>query len=199
MELNSCNDFFQDRLDDYISNKKIVYLDILGFDEIPYDWILVEESEDEKIKKEEKILNEKDKNIIQEINGGNKEFNEGDWLIGWRGEYFVYRKLIKKFGIDNVYWHNKDAKSSSDDKKGIDIEVKNNLGITVHNIEVKTTKKSTAKGMNNKENVTFYMSINQYKAAQTYGKDTHLIFVTGIDENPELLYMNFDNNWLGKS
>ena len=59
--------------------------------------------------------------------------------------------------------------------------------------------KATVKSTNNSldKDVKFIMSSNQYRNAQKYGDDTHLIFVTGVEEDkPEFLYMNFDNSWL---
>lgn len=103
--------------------------------------------------------------------------------------------MKKGFIIDNVIWYNKESESIDDDKGGLDIEIRNKEGEITHKIEVKTTTKSSK----NNENITlaFYMSSEQYKAAQSWGRDTHLIFVTGIeDDKPEFLYMNFDNKWL---
>jgi len=84
---------------------------------------------------------------------------------------------------------NKNGESHKIDFEILD-ESKNNV---IHKIEVKTT----IKDINSDDEIRFIMSSKQYKNAQKYGKDTHLIFVTGVNsENPEFLYMNFDNNWL---
>jgi hypothetical protein len=57
--------------------------------------------------------------------------------------------------------------------------------------------KATIKEVNSNKNVAFYMSSEQYKYAQRYDSNTHLIFVTGVeDDKPEFLYMNFNNSWL---
>jgi hypothetical protein len=91
-----------------------------------------------------------------------------------------------------VTWHNEHSNSYLDDKGGIDFEVidKNNKKL---NIEVKTTTGS----IYTDSKIQFTLSSRQFEAARSWGRDTHLIFVSGIDDNkPELLYMNFDNNWL---
>jgi len=69
------------------------------------------------------------------------------------------------------------------------------LDAITHKIEVKATVNKIDDA--SKESVEFYMSKTQYSKAQKYGRDTHLIFVTGVEsDNPQFLYMNFDNNWL---
>ena len=142
-----------------------------------------------------KKLSKKDTEVKASLQKNDYESEEYKWRIGWRGEKYAYDILVKKYGIDNVIWHNKESESIHDDKGGIDIEICNKERDITHKIEVKTTTKSSKNNDNNK--LAFYMSSEQYKAAQSWSRDTHLIFVTGIeDDKPEFLYMNFDNKWL---
>jgi len=192
--LKSENKEFQKRLKEEISSKNIIYIDVLDLGNVPPSWIEVKENEEEKINDKALELNSKEKSIDMTLEKSSKDDFEYKWMIGWKGEKAAYEQLIKKFGVDNVEWHNINNRNSKDDKGGIDIEVKDNTGKIIHNIEVKATQKSTT----HKDNtVAFYMSSAQYRNAKKYGSDTHLIFVTGIeDDKPEFLYMNFDNSWL---
>ncbi len=191
----SKNKFFRERLSKEIKNRDIVYLDILDLDIIPDDWEEIKENNDELKKEKEKEIVKKDKNIsmhMSQAEEGSKEFN---WYIGWKGEKYVYLLLLEKFKNTDleVVWHNEDSNSIEDDKGSIDIEIKDTKGNTVHNVEVKTTIKSSSQN----QTLAFYMSSEQFDAATSWGRDTHLIFVTGIEDNdPKCLYMNFDNEWL---
>ena len=108
---------------------KLIYIDILGMENIPYDWELVEETTEDEIKK-----------LQNKIKVGSNEDNDKEykWQIGRLGEAFVYEKLKEKFGAENVIWHNKDSNSINEDKGGIDIEIIKR-GRTTHKIEVKST------------------------------------------------------------
>jgi len=101
--------------------------------------------------------------------------------------------LIAKFTKDRVIDNN-----SNGEKKKIDFEILDtDLMTVIHKIEVKSTVNKVDNNL--KESVEFYMSKEQYLNAQEYGKDTHLIFVTGVEShNPKFLYMNFDNSWLNE-
>jgi hypothetical protein len=192
-KLNSKNKFFKDRLKKEINNKYITYIDILNIDEIPKDWIIIEESEEEKIKNKQKSLDKREESMKMKTRKSSQDDFEYKWQIGWKGEKFVYKSLIQKFPIDSVVWHNENSESSKDDRGVIDIEIKNKLGNTIHKIEVKTTVNSSSYD----ETLTFYMSSRQFKHAQQFGNNTHLIFVTGINDlEPKMLVMNFDNDFL---
>jgi hypothetical protein len=192
-QLKSSNKLFQKRLLQEIGEKDIIYLDILNLENIPSNWYEIKENKDEKIDNEKQQLDKQEKYIKSTLKDQDENADEYRWMIGWKGEKYIYEKLIKKFDIDKIVWHNKDAKSIQDDRGGIDIEVKDSNNKTIHNIEIKTTVKSTSK----EESVSFTLSSKQFEAATDWGRDIHLIFVTGIeDDEPKVLYMNFDNNWL---
>ncbi len=191
--IESSNQVFQERLDKEIEQKDLIYLDILDLDNPPIGWEKVVENEEEKrTNKFENLEKQEQEFISASTTKDEKDINQQNWLIGWRGEKYVYKLLIDNFEIDNVTWHNEHSNSYLDDKGGIDFEVidKNNTKL---NIEVKTTKGS----IHTDSKIQFTLSSKQFEAARSWGRDTHLIFVSGIDDNkPELLYMNFDNNWL---
>jgi len=191
--LRSNNKLFQKRLLQEIEEKDIIYLDILNLENIPSDWYEIKENKNEKIDNEKQQLDKQEKDIKATLKEQDENSDEYRWMIGWKGEKYIYEKLIKKFDIDKVIWHNKNATSIQDDRGGIDIEVKDSNNNTIHNIEIKTTIKSTSKD----KSVSFTLSSKQFEAATDWGRDTHLVFVTGIeDDEPSVLYMNFDNNWL---
>jgi hypothetical protein len=191
--LRSSNKLFQKRLSQEIEEKDIIYLNILNLENIPSDWYEIEENKDEKIDNEKQQLDKQEKNIKATLQDQDENSDGYRWMIGWKGEKYIYEKLTKKFDIDKIVWHNKNAKSIQDDRGGIDIEIKDSNNKTIHNIEIKTTIKSTSKD----KSVSFTLSSKQFEAATDWGRDTHLIFVTGIeDDEPKVLYMNFDNNWL---
>jgi hypothetical protein len=196
-KLKSKNKSFKKRLIKEIEENQIVYLDILDTDNIPRSWSELKENKEEKIEKKKEELAQKDKEITARSESQDSNPNTYKWMIGWKGERYVFELLLSKYiGTDyTVVWHNENAKSIKDDKGGIDIEVHDHLGKTVHNIEVKTTIKSSKKD----DKLAFYMSSEQFEAATSWGRNTHLIFVTGIEDGePKLLYMNFDNNWLSE-
>ena len=191
--LKSKNKLFQKRLSNEIKEKDIIYLDILNLDNILNSWQEIKENKNEKIDHEKQQLDEQEKDIEATFKDQDKDSDEYRWKIGWKGEKYIYEKLIEKFSIDKVIWHNKKVISIQDDRGGIDIEIKDNDNKIIHNIEIKTTIKSTS--MDN--SVSFTLSSKQFEAATDWGRDTHLVFVTGIeDDEPKVLYMNFDNNWL---
>lgn len=191
--IESSNQVFQERLDKEIEQKDLIYLDILDLDNPPIGWEKVVENEDEKITEKREILNKQEQEFISaETKKDDKDISQSSWLIGWRGEKYVYSLLIDKFGIDNVTWYNENSTSYHDDKGGIDFKVKDQNS-KILNIEVKTTTGS----IYSDSKIKFTLSSKQFEAARSWGRDTHLIFVSGIGDNkPELLYMNFDNNWL---
>ena len=180
---------------------KLIYIDILGMENIPYDWELVEETIEDRIKEEEKELSNKEKKLKNEIKvtENKSDDNENKWIIGWLGEKFVYEKLKEKFGAENVIWHNKDSNSINEDKGGIDIEIIKR-GRTTHKIEVK----STIDSISSKEVLTFYISGEQYKNFQISNPncENYLILVTNVTgknrENREMLVMKIDNQLLSK-
>lgn len=187
--LNSKNIIFKERLKRGIEDKKVIFIDILNFDTISSRWLLLEENENEK---KEVALDEtkKERDDIRAERIKTSDYNERTAQIGREGELLVKEILINKFGADRVIDNNENGES-----KEIDFEILDEtLTKVIHKIEVKATVKK-ADDLN--KDVAFYMSNNQYKKAQKYGKDTHLIFVTGVEyDNPEFLYMNFDNSWL---
>lgn len=191
--LQNKNKLFQERFVNEIKEKSIIYIDILDLENIPSDWCEIKENKDEKIDNEKQQLQEQEKDIKANLKDQDESSDEYKWMIGWKGEKYIYERLINKFDIDKVIWHNKNAKSIQDDKGGIDIEIKDNDNNTIHNIEIKTTIKSTSRD----KSVSFTLSSKQFEAATDWGRDTHLIFVTGIeDDEPKVLYMNFNNDWL---
>jgi uncharacterized secreted protein with C-terminal beta-propeller domain len=113
------------------------------------------------------------------------DYSDNNAEIGRRGELYVYRVLFNKYGVDNVIWNNKEGESC----KSFDIEL--NVNGKTHFIEVKTTSKSL-----NGEDLQFVMSNKQFREVTSWGRDTHLIFVVGINDEPKLLYFNFNNEWL---
>jgi len=165
---------------------KLIYIDILGMENIPYDWELVEETTEDEIKK-----------LQNKIKVGSNKDNDKEykWQIGRLGEAFVYEKLKEKFGEENVIWHNKHSKSINEDKGGIDIEIIERdryVNRTTHKIEVK----STIDSINSKETLAFYMSGEQYKNFQISNSscENYLILVTNVTgEKPEMLVMKIDN------
>lgn len=191
--IKSSNQAFQERIEKEIEQKSLIYLDALDLDESDIRWKKVTENEDEKVTSKLENLQRQEQEFISATTGNDdKNISQQTWLIGWRGEKYVYELLVNKFGIDNVVWHNEFSTSYKDDKGGIDFEVLDENSNKL-NIEVKTTTGS----IHADSKVQFTLSSKQFEAARSWGRDTHLIFVSGIDDNePELLYMNFDNNWL---
>lgn len=188
--LKSENKIFKNRLINMINNEEIIYLDIMDF-EVSEDKIITENNDDKLYEKKEKLAT-RDAEISLKANSSNAEATDYNWMIGWKGEKYVYELLLKHLEVDNVIWYNEDATCLAEDKGGIDIVILNDHEI-IHRIEVKTTIKS----LNAEDNVQFNMSNKQFEAAMNWGKDTHLVFVTGIeDQNPKHLYFNFNDNWL---
>jgi hypothetical protein len=187
-QLKSKNKFFQSRLSEEIQSEKIIYFNLLGLDSIPHGWNLVEENEEEK-----KAFREKNaKDINMTISSKTSSEIERNWAIGHKGEDHVFNVLKKRychFG-DEVIWNNHDATSIDEDTGKVDI-VLVTKGET-HYIEVKTTTESVKT-----DNVLrFFMSNKQFIDATSWGRDKHLIFVVGINDEPKLLYFNFNNEWL---
>ena len=188
--LNNNNVIFQKRLLDEIDNNRVVFIDILDIENIQISWIEITVNENEK--KEVALTETKEKiDSIRKAINEKSEYNERTAEVGKLGELLVQEKLIKKFGIERVVYNNSDAESKKIDFEILDEKLNN----TIHYIEVKATTFEANSKKNNE--VAFYMSSEQYKKSLQYGKDTHLIFITGVETtNPEFLYMNFDNNWL---
>lgn len=191
--IKSSNQAFQERIEKEIEQKSLIYLDILDLDESDIRWKKVTENEDEKVTSKLENLKRQEQEFISATTANDdKDISQQNWLIGWRGEKYVYELLVNKFGIDNVVWHNESSTSYQDDKGGIDFEVLDENSNKL-NIEVKTTTGS----IYTDSKIQFTLSSKQFEAARSWGRNTHLIFVSGIDDkDPELLYMNFDNNWL---
>ena len=187
---NNKNISFQERLIKEIEDKKVIFIDILNFDTIPSNWHLIEETENEKKEVEKQKINKEIVEIDSKMTQ-TSDYNERTAQIGRKGELYVKHILNKKFGPDRVIDNN-----ANGEKQKIDFEVLDeNLNEIIHKIEVKATVKNS--NSNKIDDLAFYMSPRQYKNAQKYGKDTHLIFVTGVeDDKPEFLYMNFDNSWI---
>jgi len=189
-ELNNKNKYFQKRLKKEIKEKKVVYFEIFNRDEILIHWIRIRENEEER-NKEARDNTQKELNEINNRMANTSEYNIRRANIGRKGELLVKGILIDKFGIDRVIDNNENGEN-----KKIDFEILNrNLDAITHKIEVKATVNRIDDAST--ESVEFYMSKTQYSKAQEYSRDTHLIFVTGVEsDNPQFLYMNFDNNWL---
>ncbi len=190
--LNSKNTLFNERVKIEIKNKNIIYHDLLEKEDVPKDWKEIKENEEERKENEKGKLKEQELEFQADIEKSTKDSIEYKWMIGWRGEKYVYELLLKRFDIIDISWHNKNSKSINDDNGETDIEVK--IDGVIHYVEVKTTVKSVNRG----EDVAFYMSSNQFKKFSRYDKNYHLVFITGIDDNPEHLYFGFNPNWLNE-
>ncbi len=186
--LKSNNKEFQKRLEKEIESKNIIYVDLLYLDNIPPSWILIEENTEEKNKVAMELVKKEKITIDKKISEGS-DYSNYTAEIGRKGELLVKELLISKFGIDRVIDNNELG-----EKNKIDFEILDeDLLYIIHKVEVK----ATIKEVNSNKNVAFYMSSEQYKYAQRYDSNTHLIFVTGVeDDKPEFLYMNFNNSWL---
>jgi hypothetical protein len=186
--LKSNNKEFQKRLEKEIESKNIIYIDLLYLDNIPPSWILIEENTEEKNKIAMELVKKEKITIDKKISEGS-DYSNYTAEIGRKGELLVKELLISKFGIDRVIDNNELG-----EKNKIDFEILDeDLLYIIHKVEVK----ATIKEVNSNKNVAFYMSSEQYKYAQRYDSNTHLIFVTGVeDDKPEFLYMNFNNSWL---
>lgn len=187
-ELKSENKAFQKRLTQEIGNKNIIYIEVLDFDEIPSSWISIKENAEEKNKGAMELVKQEKMTIDKQLSK-TSDYSNHTAEIGRKGELLVKELLISKFGIDRVIDNNELG-----EKNKIDFEILDeNLVKIIHKVEVK----STIKEVNKNNDVAFYMSSEQYKYAQKYDNNTHLIFVTGVeDDKPEFLYMNFNNSWL---
>lgn len=179
------NKHFQSRLLKDIESKNIIYLDIFDLNFVPSELELVDESDKEKQEFTNSFIASENESIHAQLSKSN-DYSEDNALIGRKGELYVYKVLSDKYGAKNVTWNNSDVES-----KGIDIELR--IKDKIHFIEVKTTTESVNIG----NDLRFFMSSNQFNAATSWGRDTHLIFVVGInDTEPKLLYFNFNNEWL---
>lgn len=182
-ELHKVNHYFQSRLRADISKNNVLFL----FDSVvPLEnWTRVKPTKEENKKK---LLD--DGNMAIKLNQNTTEFSQSDWYIGHKGEQHVYELLLDKYGdTGDVIWNNENVTNSDEDSGGIDIEL--HINGKIHQIEVKTTVES-----HRNNSVRFFMSSNQFEAATSWGKNTHLVFVTDINASPKVLYFNFNENWL---
>ena len=188
--LKSKNEYFKGRIENTIKAEDVIYIDVLDIEVIPSSWIELKENEGEKTDKA-RGENKAEIDKLDTKISDKSEYNDRTAAIGRKGELLVKDILIEKFGPERVVDNNINGENKKIDFEILDEDLKN----ISHKIEVKATVKSTNNSLD--KDVKFIMSSNQYRNAQKYGDDTHLIFVTGVEEDkPEFLYMNFDNSWL---
>lgn len=188
--INSSNKAFQERLEKEIKHKSVIYLDILDLDESSIKWKKIAENEDEK---REEAKNNIDKEILDiDIKLSEKtKYSNRTAEIGRKGELFVKKLLIDKYGEQRIKDNNEIGNIYAIDFEIYDEQLKK----IIHKVEVKSTVEDVSK--NDEEKVTFLMGKKQYREAQEYENNTYLIFVTGIETNsPEYLCVKADNNWL---
>jgi hypothetical protein len=102
--------------------------------------------------------------------------------IGLIGEYYVYKTLIKKYWVDNVFWVSENARTANvnpqgTESEGYDIRYidENNQ---VHYVEVKSS--ST-------EDQTFQISADEVKFGEKHGKEYDVIVVLNtLNENRKI-------------
>ncbi len=184
----SKNKIFRDRLSREIKSNNIIDIDILDIDKIPQDWEEIEESENE-LNEAESLKINKEKSELQAVIQDATEYSEYTAEIGTLGELFAKELLNKKFGTSNVQYNNED-----EENKIIDFYITDSNG-EKFGVEVKATISSP----NSTEGIKFILSTPQFKKFKDYDKKTYLIFVVGVKSDPEILVMNFDNNWLEPS